>query len=60
MRERATEIEYLRYFYQYADFGPGDSDVRDWLKESFMNNTGKNIPEGYNYKSDGETVIDKP
>ena len=57
--ERATELEYLKWFYQEADFGPADSDVRDMMNEDFMNNVGKNLPEGYNFAQDGETVIDR-
>lgn len=58
-RERATELEYLEWFYYNADFGPADSDVRDNMNKEFMDRKGKNIPKGYNYASDGETIIDK-
>ena len=58
-RERATELEYLKWFIINSDFGPADSDVKDMMKEDFMNETGKNIPEGWNYLSDGETSTDK-
>lgn len=44
----ATELEWLMYFYQNADFGPADSDVRWSIKESFEKETGKSLPEGYN------------
>ncbi len=57
--ERALECEYLTWFYQNADFGPADSDVRDIMKDEFMKQTGKNIPEGYNFYQDGETLTDK-
>lgn len=57
--ERATELEYLKWFFQEADFGPADSEVRDIMNEDFMNNTGKNLPEGYNFAEDGETIIDR-
>jgi len=57
--ERATEIEYLKWFCQEADFGPADSDIRDRMQQIFMDKTGKNIPEGWNYASDGETVVDR-
>ena len=59
MRERATELEYLKWFRIEADFGPADSDVKDHLNERFMEETGKNIPEGWNVLSDGETILDK-
>lgn len=58
-RERSTELDYLKWFYQNADFGPGDGDHRDNMNQWFMEETGKNLPEGYNYASDGETVIDQ-
>jgi hypothetical protein len=59
MLERATELEYLRWFRINADFGPADSDVQDIMNEKFINESGKNIPEGWNYESDGETTTDR-
>ena len=59
MRERATELDYFYWFRVNADFGPADSDVKDNMNERFMEETGKNLPEGWNYAQDGETVIDK-
>lgn len=47
MKERATEIEYLRWFYVNADFGPADEDVRKYLNEAFKRYSGKDLPEGY-------------
>ena len=44
---KATELEYLQYFYSAADFGPADSDVRYIIKEQFKEQTGKELPEGY-------------
>ena len=58
MKQRATEIEYLKWFRINADFGPADSDVKDIMNSEFMDETGKNIPEGWNYMSDGETSTD--
>lgn len=58
-RERATELEYLKWFRQTADFGPADSDVKDHLNQCFMKETGKNLPEGWNYQQDGETSTDQ-
>lgn len=49
--DRASEAEWLMWFYQNADFGPADSDVRDSLKSQFKRGTGKLLPEGYNYNS---------
>lgn len=59
MRERATELEYLKWFRNAADFGPADSDVKDGLDQDFMDETGKNLPEGWNFASDGETNLDR-
>ncbi len=56
---RATELEYLTWFRQKADFGPADSDVKDQMNEWFMQETGKNLPEGWNVALDGETCLDK-
>ena len=57
-KQRATELEYLRWFRQNADFGPADGDVQDAMTDAFMKQTGKNLPEGWNYYSDGETTTD--
>lgn len=59
MRERATELEYLKWFFSNADFGPAEGDVRDSMNNDFMKERDKNLPEGYNYKSDGETTTDQ-
>ena len=56
-RERATEIEYLKWFCVNADFGPAHSEIVDQMNRNFMKKTGKNLPEGWNYSSDGETII---
>lgn len=58
-RERATELEFLKWFYQNADFGPADGEARDNIALFFMDDTGKNLPQGYNYNSEGEKVIDR-
>ena len=47
VRVKATELEFLKYFYQAADFGPADQDVRNIIKEAFMEDSGDNLPEGY-------------
>lgn len=60
MRERATELEYLRWFRCEADFGPADGDVKDDMDQKFMDETGKNLPLGWNCFSDGETSTDRP
>jgi hypothetical protein len=59
MKERATELEWLKWFYMDTDFGPADGDVQDNMKERFIKETGKNLPEGYNFYCDGETSTDK-
>lgn len=57
--EKATELEYLKWFFQNADFGPADSDVRDRLNRQFIEQKEKNLPEGYNYDSSGELIEDQ-
>lgn len=47
MRERAAELEWLKWFYQNCDFGPADGDVRASLRDEFQQETGKLVPEGY-------------
>ncbi len=59
MRERATELEYLTWFRHNADFGPADGDVKAYLDREFMRQSGKNLPEGWNYAQDGETILDE-
>lgn len=46
-KEEATELEWLRYFFMVADFGPADDDVRYYIEQNFMRETGKLLPEGY-------------
>ena len=46
-KPEATELEWLQWFYNYADFGPADSDVRAYLQERFEKVTGKLIPKNY-------------
>ena len=45
--EKATELEFLKWFFIYADFGPADGDVRDQMYRLFTKSTGKALPEGY-------------
>lgn len=58
--KRATEHEWLRWFAQNADFGPADGDVQDAMRRDFMAETGKLLPEGWNYDSSGELMDDEP
>lgn len=53
-QERATELEWLRWFFQNADFGPGDGDVQAAMKAAFKKETGKKMPVGYNFNEEGE------
>ena len=46
-KEIANELEWLRYFYDNCDFGPAHNDVVDIIKENFIEDTGKMLPEGY-------------
>ena len=45
--ERATELEYLQYFYAVADFGPADEDIRYMINQQFKKCTGKDLPIEY-------------
>lgn len=49
-RRDATEIEFLRFFYDKAGygFGPADADVYQSIKDEFKWITGKTLPEPYN------------
>lgn len=44
--EDGDELKFLRWWYQNADFGPADGDVRDMLKEQYIANGGV-LPIGY-------------
>ena len=48
--QEATELEWLRYFYDNADFGPADWDVRRIIQENFEHSTGKKLPSDYRYE----------
>lgn len=45
--EEAEELEYLRWFYKNADFGPADGDVRFYMENDFIKETGKKPPNKY-------------
>lgn len=51
---RATELEWFKWFYQNADFGPADGDVQEGMKARFKRESGKLLPEGYNFNQSGE------
>ena len=54
-RERATELEFLRWFWMNADFGPAHENVMLKMEEVFTKETGKLPPVGYTYETDEET-----
>lgn len=41
-----NELEYLRWFYENADFGPADDDVRHTMNAQYVREGGV-IPKGY-------------
>lgn len=45
--EKATELEWLQWFYQNADFGPAHGDVIFDMCRAFQAETGKGLPDGY-------------
>ena len=47
--EKATELEFLKYFYSAARdcFGPADADVYEAIKQQFKKYKLKELPEGY-------------
>jgi hypothetical protein len=52
--KRAEELEFLRWFYQNADFGPASEDVYGSMRTRFVIETKKRLPEGYwDNESDG-------
>lgn len=59
-RERATELEWLRWYACEADFGPAHGDVYEGYQMKFMLATGKNLPLGWEMSQDGETTMDQP
>lgn len=44
---RATELEYLKWFRLNCDFGPGEGDYIQALHEQFRKETGKELPKGW-------------
>jgi hypothetical protein len=45
--QKADELEFLKWFFSNADFGPADGDVRLYLYQQFERETGKTLPDGY-------------
>jgi hypothetical protein len=58
-RERATELEYLTWFRLNTHWGPAESEMIEVLNRRFMEQTGMNLPEGWNFARDGETTLDQ-
>lgn len=54
MPERASEIDFLRWFFSNTDFGPADFDVQCIMQDTFEERTGQLVPEGYRIKDDEE------
>lgn len=50
--KKATELQWLKWFYENADFGPAHGDVMDCLQEEFKEQTKKEVPDGYRYDED--------
>lgn len=47
MDRKASELDFLKWFWENADFGPADGDVRYLMKDQFRKETGAEVPEGY-------------
>lgn len=45
--ENKDELEYLRWFYNNADFGPAHEDVIYYMNEQYTDDTGDPVPDGY-------------
>lgn len=43
----ASELEFLKWFFINADFGPADEDVRWSMEQEFKDETGKDVPAAY-------------
>lgn len=56
MTEQATELEYLRWFYLHADFGPAHEDCMAIMESEFQQQTGKSLPPGYDPAEDLEEI----
>ena len=44
---KSDEYDYLLWFYQNCDVGPGTEDYFAQLKEQYTEQTGKEVPEGF-------------
>ena len=48
----ATELEYLKWFRQHADFGPADCEVKTYMHEDFEKETGTRVPKNWRYEEE--------
>lgn len=48
-KEKATELEYLKFFYENVkpSLGPADTEIIQSLAKEFKRKTGKDLPDGY-------------
>lgn len=53
-KEEQEELEFLRYFYDNAKcgMGPADSDIYAYIKEEYIERTGKALPRRYRIEDD--------
>ena len=49
-KPEATELEYLTWFRQSADFGPADKDVKYSMDQDFEQETGTLVPAGWRHE----------
>lgn len=51
MNDKDSDIlEYLKFFYKSADFGPAHGDVVMSINEMFEEKFKKKVPESYKYE----------
>ncbi len=47
--------EYLLWFFQRADFGPADGDVRLVMQREYEREKGKRVPKAYRLEDEEES-----
>lgn len=47
LKELVEELEWLRYFYESADFGESHDNCVNLIKGDYTRDTGKEAPNGY-------------
>jgi hypothetical protein len=50
--EAIAERSYLDWFFQKADFGPADGDVRQMMQDQYEKETGRTVPLNYKQETD--------